>query len=762
MADDVTLAAGFQTMVKSNEAVAAAMQEVKAAVVANLDMQARFSNDPDRAQQAAQARDQARGSAPDPNAGQTRNQGTRTATWSDVKNLPRQTFENVRNRALNEYQAAANAATDFDDRYKGSHRSGSGGAGGSGSGSGAPTGNGGGSGPTGGSGGPGGGAGPLPNPSGPSPIPGGPGGGSGGGPSGGGPGGGPGTPDRILGSIPIVGGVVGAIKKGIGFWHEQSAKNDYYRNIEGGTVGNAVNERASEETYGWRLRSTGVYNQQEARQAFKGVTRLGYTNRVEDGPGTTRDEALDFISDGKKDRGQDVSEGLSQLQVVSRAANVSLTTFSTALKQVSDAAGKAGVNTNMARAQMTSLLGLGIQRGQGAGSVGVAQTITSTNVSYGRDYAANVDSTGQYSGSMNARAAALSGMTQGQYLKQQRTDPTAAAKTQDKVNQITLTAAGITQPMRDWISEQVKGIGGVDVLRNNPDYASQIGDDFLNTFLDQIPSPDAFVHTLEGLSGQNFGGNIDMAVRWLVENVGGNSQAATATREQATNAKTDLRGKGADGQKNAGVSSSLEKFGDLTTSGRGESMLGRKFQAKAAQDYVKGARKSGQRDPVIEALLQNKALRGDKGDATHVQVQAKGGPKVVTLDEAIKDFPDEVASGKVKFMDGDAAGKSVEELTGGKVATDRKDGLAAEQQKDAKGKNARSLDAWNKTHDAPEKGTNGAISISLSPEAARLVRVLDQGGDIGAAATNGVPLTGTNAGSRDATGYTAQHPNAVK
>src|SRR4051794_2998431 len=124
MADDVTLAAGFQTMVKSNEAVAAAMQEVKAAVVANLDMQARFSNDPDRARQAAQARDQAQGGAPDPNAGQTRN-STRTATWSDVKGLPRQTFENVRNRALNEYQSARNAVNDFDDRNRGSNSTGS-------------------------------------------------------------------------------------------------------------------------------------------------------------------------------------------------------------------------------------------------------------------------------------------------------------------------------------------------------------------------------------------------------------------------------------------------------------------------------------------------------------------------------------------------------------------------------------------------------------------------------------------------------------
>ena len=48
----------------------------------------------------------------------------------------------------------------------------------------------------------------------------------------------------------------------------------------------------------------------------------------------------------------------------------------------------AGVNTEMARRQMLQNMSMGIAKGQGGGAVGFAQAITSTNVSYGRDYAA--------------------------------------------------------------------------------------------------------------------------------------------------------------------------------------------------------------------------------------------------------------------------------------------------------------------------------------------------------------------------------------
>lgn len=537
------------------------------------------------------------------------------------------------------------------------------------------------------------------------------------------------------------------IASGLDEWRSQLDKDNFYRNVEGGSRPNAWGERLREE--GYVFGSQMVFGSEEARTAFKGVTRLGYTNRSDQRLGTSREEALNHLYEGKKSRGQSVEEGLRQLQVGSRSLSTDLGELNGALERVSEAAGKAGVNTEMARKQFENLWSAGIARGQGAGAIGIASAITETNVSYGRDYAATVNSAQMYSSNFEYRAASMTGQRAMSLRNKQRTNPVAAMQAFQRNIDMGIESSGqITPAMKDWIKSQVEAVGGPDVLRNQPELANVIASDFLLQFEREISDPNAFANTIGQLTGQDFGGNIEMAARFLVEQIGGNTMARQAEKHQMEVGKTDLRGRNADGSKNAGVSTSLEKFSELTHSSRADSYVGRSYQSNAAKSYIKGAEKSGQRDAVIEAMLQHDDLEGVKGNKTHVEVQTKSGGRVMTLEEAIKEFPNQVAAGKVRFMDGDAAGKSVADLSGGKVDPTRD--WKSEIRKDTK--TGESTKDWEKDHKRADQGggqTN--VRVELTPEAQKLVNAYVVGNDpFGAANANsgGYPQTGTGTGSR--------------
>lgn len=515
-------------------------------------------------------------------------------------------------------------------------------------------------------------------------------------------------------------------------------KDNVYRRIEGGTHGNAIGERLREE--GYALGSSMIFSGEEARKAFQSVTAMGYTNRSDqNGQGTSRADALNYLYEGKKSRGQTVEEGISQLEVASKALSTSLGGLNDAMEAVSESAGKAGANTELARKQMLGYMNAGIQRGQGAGAVGFAQTISETNASYGRDYMSRVNSGGMYSRSMRYRAAALSGISAGALTNMERRDPTGAMGVYQKAANVGISGAGVTPAMQQWIKEKVAEAGGATTLRNNPDVADRIAQEFLDAN-PQI-EPTAFPGVLGSLTGNDFGGDPVLAARWVVEQVGGNSMADTAKAHQMQVGKTDLSGKMMKGGgQNAGMDKSLDAFSKATTSGGFLGTAWGRDQSKATQDYMASARKSGQRDPIIEALLKNDALQGDSGDSTHVEVKTRSGRRVVTLAEAIKEFPNEVAAGQVTFVDGKAAGKDVASLTGGKVDLSRD--YKSEASKDSK--TGVAAKDWYAKHDNPVSG--GGV-IGLTPEASKLVTFLQSGGASAVAASNGTPPPVDNSGS---------------
>jgi hypothetical protein len=502
----------------------------------------------------------------------------------------------------------------------------------------------------------------------------------------------------------------------------QRSKQDYYRNIEGGTQGNALVERMNEFQYG--LQGFGVLSGAEAEQAFKGVTRIGYTNRTEGTDSQTRQDALDLIYNGKSSRGQSVEEGLRQVQIASKSSEVNLKGLNKALEELTENAGKAGVNTEMVRTQMMGLLDLGIGQGLGNGAVGMAQSVTQTNSSYGRAYMSKVDSSNVFSRDMEYRAASMSGMSAGQLRNLKRRDPGRAMGILGKAMDASLESAGITPEMRQWIKDTVASYGGAQVIREQPDVAAEIANQFLDQFLDKLNDPNAFVDVLSRLSGTDFGGNIEAAAQFVVEQVAGNSMADTAAKTQAKVQKHGLNAK------------SLDDFNSATIQKHDAFGLTGFDQSKAAQAYVAGANKSGQQDPIIESLLKDSRLMGDKGDKQMVKVMTKNGPRVVPLDEAVKNFSGEIAAGKVQFMNGEAEGLSVADITGSVNAK-------ADWQSEAKRaySGGQSVADWQKNHpgqDANRGTPTTAPQIGLTPEAAKYLRIVDPS-QTSASASTGYP-----------------------
>src|SRR5690606_24024569 len=88
---------------------------------------------------------------------------------------------------------------------------------------------------------------------------------------------------------------------------------------------------------------------------------------------------------------------------------------------------------------------------------------------------------------------------------------------------------------------------------------------------------------------------------------------------------------------------------------------------KAGEAYAKWMEKTKKRDPVLEAILQNVK----DPNSTKVRVSTASGDRIVSFEEAMKYFPNELAAGKVQIVTGDQAGKTMSQVIGGNADPER-------------------------------------------------------------------------------------------
>lgn len=545
---------------------------------------------------------------------------------------------------------------------------------------------------------------------------------------------------------------VGLVDKAFGEVKSQRNKNEYYQNVTGGGNFSGFGERMHEEAY--VASTTAMLNDDEARAAFKGVTRLGFNGRVRDQfqKQGGRQDALDFLYHGKTSYGASINESLGQLEIVSKNSTLSLKGLQKALKDVSDTAGRAGVNAQMARAQLMNLVEAGTQAGYGAGSIPTAQNLQMGKTSLGRSFQ-DIDLSGQMGQQFAYMASSNMGMTYNQYTAMQTTNPLAAAQARAGQN-LSLLSQIFTQDEVNWIKDKANGLGGT----LDSDSALSIVPEFLAAFPNHNIS---VIHQQLAAFGIIQTEDPQKALAYAFSLIAGNN-GDLANAEKTSTANKPMSAKEAAKADNAKGSGFIKDFDTgirdpnfahkswgafvETVTVTGVDDVGIE-DAEAMKEYKRQiAKNKGERNPVIENLL--KTL--DKEDKAKVVVHTSEGQRVVSLKDAIKHHSKELSSGTARFVEGEAKGKSVQDLLGS-GSVDSSADWTKEAAK-ASGKSGESLKEWQKKHPDEKTlagsgtgtGSNGKVVIDLSDSAKQLLRVSSATGIAGANGEGAPPLNPFN------------------
>jgi len=540
----------------------------------------------------------------------------------------------------------------------------------------------------------------------------------------------------------------------------QRNKNMQYQSVEGNTNVQGFGERSREETY--RFSTMGMFSSQEARTAFKGVTSLGYNEASKNAPGAGRQEALDFIYKGKSEYGQSVEEGLSALQSASRAANISFQQLSTSLGDVAKTAGAAGVNAKVAREQFINAMDAAVSSGYGSGSVTAAQVATKTVASYGRASQQNTDITGQFSNTQTYLIAAQSGLSQPQARQIQRSDQPRWQKYRQKY--VDTVMGNLGTAFVSAVKSKVQKEGGKEKIRGDEKLAADIG---YEAAAETNTNTEAITNVATNLTGIQYTSE-ETAMAAIVYNIAGLGQGEVSVDVEKSGAtydtKTGLITEGEyKGQKStAGEATAPEGDGkkDTVTAGDAAAAAGGNSGAgwipkddgeeswrgdpkktwgiiprdtggevNAAYDDV--YTKNNKSNPTIKALLKNLRARGLDPEKMHVEI----GGRVYTIAESIRKFPELIAAGKIKFLDGGIEGETTGDVAGSSAAVDRN----TEKKLEANAKEGTGVsgtydpDQWQKEHGQDYTGnkdnnSGGGGKLELTPDAKKLVKYLDNSG----------------------------------
>lgn len=557
-----------------------------------------------------------------------------------------------------------------------------------------------------------------------------------------------GSTDRLINAarhLPIVGLGLDVAEKGGHFYQSQREKGRNYQEIEGGSNAAAQLERGHEEVY--RLGMGFGMSEDAARQSFYGVTSLGYNRRGDSGTTQNRQGALDFVYHNYNNRGMDVGESLQILQTASQNATVNFKDLSNALKDVSDTAGKAGVNAKTMRAQFDSALGQGLQAGAGAGSVSLARSLTSTQASYGRMFQSQ-----NFGNELNTTQTYMIGgrygLTPGQTQTMMRTQPQEYARMLTGNNSTVIDSLpGMTAEAKADLLNLIQSYGGSGTIDEQK--ADAIGTQWLNKWQ---PTSNIDLNVWSDVINQMTGMQLDpnSVMSWVVQQVSGNTEAAHAANQKNANAPYKIDTTKSTPSKSSGGKAGGEKapqsdaqkaLGGFSTKNAPRQWWGGTGTNKAGQTYEQNALKSQTRDPVLEAMLNNVKDPNN----THIKVSTKSGERVVSFADAMKYFPNELAGGNAVFVDGPQAGRSSKEMAGGMADTSRD--TKGEMTSDKGGSVGQSYNDWLKKH--PNKGgsQSGNVTVDLSAEAKKLLQLLPSNNNPAAGAatvpTNPYPQYGS-------------------
>lgn len=567
-------------------------------------------------------------------------------------------------------------------------------------------------------------------------------------------GGSPGGLISAVRGLPVIGTALDILQHGTSFFQGQWAAGRQFQEAEGGTNLGGQAERFHQAIYQASMALTPM-GAGAAGQAFNDVTAMGYNRAapVEEqqgaATGQNRMGALNFIYSNFTGSGMSVDQSAQILQTASQNSAISLQNLTQVLKTLSDTAGKAGTNADQARQSFEQTFQAAIHAGAGPGAPQLAGAVAATQASYGKQFAGT-----SFAGELSmTRSYMLSGQygilpAQLQYL--QRNNPQQAANMIAGQNLgFIQNELGLSQTDLAQLQKIIQEHGGNNSM-SSPDAVDQVAQQWLNWGDANDPGAfnvDIWAQVLSSLT------NIPLTpanvAQWIVKQVAGQNEASQAAKMPAPGGTGTRSGSATVPASRAGSAVSgqygLAKAVEGSMNGVSSRLIGptgaKTWQqvltgksGSAAQAYLSEEKKSGQRSPVLEALLQN------LGAGTQVQVQTKTGPRVMNLTDAVKYYPDELMAGNAMFFS--ASGKTMlgttSQITHG--LTDPNEPVSGEEHQVAGSNLGVSLKSWRRQHGSTylNAGTGKSVTINLSSEAKQLLKLLPTNSDQ-AAASGTVP-----------------------
>jgi len=543
--------------------------------------------------------------------------------------------------------------------------------------------------------------------------------------------------------LPVVGTVMDAAESGANFYLSQREAGRVYQSVEGGTNLGAQTERLHQAAY--QLSMFGQMPEGAAAQAFGAVTAMGY-NQAANGEGQqmqNRQSALNFVSSNYTGTGMDVNQSLQILQTASQSAVVNLNNVGQVLKNLSDTAGQAGTNADQARQQFNSYFNTALQQGAGNGAANVAGGISSMQSSMGKEFS-GVDFSGELSQSRQYLLSGMSGVSPSQLQYTQRNNPNQYNKMLAGQNMQILGQGGLMTPqMTSGLQGMISAAGGGNAIMSNPGLRDQVANQFLNKYQtsDNI-NENLWAQEISAMTGVQM--NASQAFQWIVSQSAGDNEAShNASMPSVTGGSVSAKNTAGAATGKYGLAQAVNPTAQAgRAGGLGGVNPGKTWQQVlqgagnkgAANAYLSQEGKSGQRSPVLEGLLQNTS------QSDQVRVQTSSGARVMSITDAMKDYPNEMAAGQTEFYS--SSGKTLGDtsaLTHGlinssiNVSAEEKQKLGSNL-----GVTASKYAATHKGAQVTPAGGGQSVQIDLSSAAQQLLKLLPSNNDT-AAATSQVP-----------------------
>jgi hypothetical protein len=527
-------------------------------------------------------------------------------------------------------------------------------------------------------------------------------------------------------SLPVVGLGIDAVQGATNFYLSQREAGRQYQNIEGGSNLAAQAERWNAFSYGASM--FGRLPEGAAANAFGQVTALGFNQAGvgQQNDPQNRSSALGMIYQNYTNNGMTVDQSVQVLQSASQNATINLQKVTSALTELSTVAGQAGTNANNARQSFLGNMNTAISAGGASGAPVSAGGLAAMQASYGKSFA-GVNMSGELGTTQQTFLAGRYGMSPAQVQALMRNNPSQYARMLSGNNRAAIGSM-LTPQMQSSLQDMVAQAGGAGALKD-PAVAAQISNQFLNKW--QALDPSLTVQNLAQVLNQQTGADIPTGqiMPWIVNQMAGNNEAAyTHSGASAGWGGTQTGKYGLASPAHGTISGH-----DVVTNSQSwqQVLRGSAGGAQAANAYLSHVSSmGGKRNPVLEALLQN-AQSGD-----HVSVQTKNGTRVMSMQQAMKFYPNELARGDVDFYN--ASGQRLGDtasLTNGLVASGAN--ISGELNQRAGSKQGLSMSNWEKAHPNSTQlnGGNKAVVITLSQEAAQLLKLVNSQEQAAAAGT---------------------------